>query len=93
LPKSLVRVQVFIIILPSFFTQPIIKPQYVDSIPKVARGTVIGLITAKSEKNIAEDIIANLDLKEVLNRQIEDLSGGELQRFAIAISCIQNADM
>ena len=64
-----------------------------DSIPKVARGTVTGLITAKSEKNNAEEIITNLDLKEVLNRQIEELSGGELQRFAIAISCIQNADM
>ncbi|CAG8490130.1 9236_t:CDS:2 [Paraglomus brasilianum] len=73
--------------------KPIIKPQYVDSIPKVARGTVTGLITAKSEKNNAEEIITNLDLKEVLNRQIEELSGGELQRFAIAISCIQNADI
>ncbi|CAG8617878.1 6326_t:CDS:2, partial [Paraglomus occultum] len=73
--------------------KPIIKPQYVDSIPKVARGTVTGLITAKSEKNNADEIIANLDLNEVLNRQIEELSGGELQRFAIAISCIQNADI
>lgn len=29
----------------------------------------------------------------VKNTSVEDLSGGELQRFAIAIVCIQKADM
>jgi ABC-type phosphate/phosphonate transport system ATPase subunit len=33
------------------------------------------------------------DLTDVLGRDIGDLSGGELQRFAIAMSCIQKADM
>lgn len=33
------------------------------------------------------------DLLKVRDRNIEDLSGGELQRFAIAMVCIQNADM
>ena len=33
------------------------------------------------------------DLMNVLTRNVEDLSGGELQRFAIAVVCIQNADM
>lgn len=34
-----------------------------------------------------------LDLHGVKHRNVEDLSGGELQRFAIAIVCIQKADM
>ena len=34
-----------------------------------------------------------VDLLELLDRNIGDLSGGELQRFAIAIVCIQNADV
>jgi ATP-binding cassette, sub-family E, member 1 len=34
-----------------------------------------------------------LDLHGVKNRNVEDLSGGELQRFAIAMVCIQKADM
>ncbi|KAK2193101.1 hypothetical protein NP493_17g06014 [Ridgeia piscesae] len=34
-----------------------------------------------------------LDLMGVRNRNIEDLSGGELQRFAIAMVCIQKADI
>jgi len=33
------------------------------------------------------------DLHGIKNRNIEDLSGGELQRFAIAIVCIQRADV
>ena len=33
------------------------------------------------------------DLLVVRDRKIEDLSGGELQRFACAIVCIQRADM
>lgn len=33
------------------------------------------------------------DLRDVLGRDVGDLSGGELQRFAIAMSCIQKADM
>jgi len=34
-----------------------------------------------------------LDLHGIKSRNIEDLSGGELQRFAIAIVCIQRADV
>ncbi len=33
------------------------------------------------------------DLMQVKDRNVEDLSGGELQRFAIAMVCIQKADM
>jgi len=33
------------------------------------------------------------DLHGIKNRNIEDLSGGELQRFAIAVVCIQRADV
>ena len=33
------------------------------------------------------------DLAAVRDRNIEDLSGGELQRFACAVVCIQRADM
>lgn len=33
------------------------------------------------------------DLRNVIDRNIVDLSGGELQRFACAIVCIQEADV
>lgn len=33
------------------------------------------------------------DLMTVLDRNVDELSGGELQRFACAVVCIQKADM
>lgn len=33
------------------------------------------------------------DLTHLRDRNVEDLSGGELQRFACAVVCIQKADM
>ncbi|CAG8510318.1 6923_t:CDS:2 [Funneliformis caledonium] len=71
----------------------IIKPQYVDHIPKAVKGTVTDLIDAKLERDNKKDMISALDLQDVLNRQVVDLSGGELQRFAIAVVCIQKADI
>lgn len=50
-------------------------------------------MTAKNEKKNKEKICKDLDLELVMDRSIADLSGGELQRFAIGMVCIQEADM
>jgi ATP-binding cassette subfamily E protein 1 len=71
----------------------IIKPQYVDHIPKAVKGLVLDILTAKDERKVKEKLIENLDLSPVLNRNVLDLSGGELQRFAIAVVCVQEADI
>eukprot|EP00658_Telonema_sp_P-2_P004948 TRINITY_DN1184_c0_g1_i1.p1 TRINITY_DN1184_c0_g1~~TRINITY_DN1184_c0_g1_i1.p1 ORF type:complete len:300 (-),score=100.31 TRINITY_DN1184_c0_g1_i1:20-919(-) len=63
----------------------IIKPQYVDQIPKAVKGTVLELLTKKDTRNVKDYIIEELELENVLDRNIEDLSGGELQRFAIGV--------
>ncbi|KAJ1941041.1 Fe-S cluster-binding ribosome biosynthesis protein, partial [Linderina macrospora] len=71
----------------------ITKPQWVDAMPRSVKGVVGELIGAKSEMGNSEFLIDQLDLKDVLTRQVAQLSGGELQRFAIAATCIQNADV
>ncbi|XP_075227958.1 ATP-binding cassette sub-family E member 1 pix [Lycorma delicatula] len=71
----------------------LIKPQYVDQIPKAIRGTVQQLIDKKNERDNQRVICDLLDLEKILNRSIEDLSGGELQRFACAMVCIQDGDI
>lgn len=71
----------------------IIKPQYVDQIPKAVKGAVKDLLNKKNDLGNMEEILTALDLRAVLGRNIEDLSGGELQRFAIAMVCIQNANI
>lgn len=40
-----------------------------------------------------EQLCVDLELNQVLGRNVGDLSGGELQRFAIAVVAIQSAEI
>ena len=71
----------------------LIKPQYVDQIPKSIKGTVGPLVRSKDERGLAEKFLRELQLEHVQTRDIEALSGGELQRFAIACVAVQSADV
>jgi len=71
----------------------VMKPQYVDHIPRAAKGTVQAILSQKDEREVQQQMIDELDMVNFLDREIGDLSGGELQRFAIAIVCIRDADM
>jgi len=71
----------------------IIKPQYVDQIPKAVKGNVSKIMEQKDERSIKDEIYDQLDLNTVLDRSVEALSGGELQRFAIGVVCVQEADI
>jgi len=55
--------------------------------------TVSQMLDSKLELDNKEKICNELELNHVLDREITHLSGGELQRFAIAMSCIQKADV
>jgi len=71
-----------------------IKLQYVDQIPKTVKGTVGSILTAKNDRGDAlKELIEELQLTAVLERSVEDLSGGELQRFAICVVSIQDMDI
>jgi len=71
----------------------IIKVQYVDLIPRAVKGKVEEIIDKKDELSAKEAAMATLDLQAVAQRNIADLSGGELQRFAIAVVLVQKADV
>ena len=75
----------------------IIKPQYVDNIPRAIRGPknhVNELLNSKLDRKDAfDDILDTLELRGIMKREVAQLSGGELQRFAIGLTCVQNADV
>jgi len=71
----------------------IIKPQYVDHIPKAVKGTVREIMTQKCQRDNQEQVRKALDLGRVVDRPVHLLSGGELQRFAIGVCMVQNADV
>lgn len=76
----------------------IIKPQFVEQIPRAYRNAaskkVEDLLRQKSEMDNLEQICELLEITPAIrSRNIDELSGGELQRFAIAMICIQKADI
>lgn len=74
-------------------SQAIIKPQYVDHIPKAVKGNVGEVLAQKDEREMRFELAKDLDLNQVLDRDVGDLSGGELQRFAIAVVATQHAEI
>ena len=68
------------------------KPQMVDQLPKVVKGNVKTLLTNVDERNQFDYIVENLDLESVLERDMKNLSGGELQKVAIAATVLREGD-
>ena len=69
------------------------KPQYVDLLPKVVKGKVREILEGIDEKNMLDEISVKLDLEKSLNRDIKEISGGELQSVAIAAALLREADV
>ena len=70
----------------------ILKPQMVDQLPKVVKGKVKNLLENVNERNKLEYVCQKLQLENVLEREMENLSGGELQRVAIAATVLREGD-
>ena len=69
------------------------KPQEVDLIPKHSTGKVIDLLKKVDEKSMIAEISKKLDIENILQRDIKDISGGELQRVAIAACILKKANL
>ncbi|MEM3126638.1 MAG: ribosome biogenesis/translation initiation ATPase RLI [Candidatus Woesearchaeota archaeon] len=69
------------------------KPQQVDLIPKHFSGKVKDLLKKSDEKNEFEKIVELLGLKEILDRDLNQISGGELQRVAIGATVLKKANL
>lgn len=68
------------------------KPQYVDRIPKSYSGMVSGLLEKTDERGALSDLTSRLGISKLMEREISSLSGGELQRVAIAATAARDAD-
>ncbi len=68
------------------------KPQMVDLLPKFVKGNVQKLMESVNERGAMDEIMESLELKPILSRDVSKLSGGELQRVAIAAAALREAD-
>ncbi len=69
------------------------KPQQVDLIPKSQKGKVSDLLKKVDEKGELDKIAEILDITKILDHNIRDISGGELQRVAIAATVLKKANL
>jgi ATP-binding cassette subfamily E protein 1 len=68
------------------------KPQYVDQIPKQFDGTTSDLLAATDERGVLDDLVTRLGIRPVVDQPIDTLSGGELQRVALAATLARDRD-
>lgn len=69
-----------------------IKPQLVYMIPKAFKGTPKELLKKYDERKVSDKLVAQLGLQNILDRDIATLSGGELQRLAVAVAAAKDAE-
>jgi len=70
-----------------------IKPQYVDRLNRLYTGRVRDLLSKIDRGGRMEELSAELGLGSFLDRDIAQLSGGELQRVAIAATMLKEAEV
>ena len=70
-----------------------LKPQYVDHIPKAFKGNVGKLLSSVNERGLYDEMVDKLGLGHILERNLDQLSGGELQRVAICATLLKDADV
>lgn len=72
---------------------PVVKPQYVDKIPRAVSGTARELLDRADHNGDLDEVAARLEIDRVLDRDVGDLSGGELQRVAIGAAMLRDGDI
>jgi ATP-binding cassette subfamily E protein 1 len=68
------------------------KPQYVDKIPDTFSGNTRQLVEGVDERGVADELVERLNIGPVIDQDIDTLSGGELQRVALAATLVRDAD-
>lgn len=69
-----------------------IKPQQVYNLAKAFDGTAKELLEKYDERNKMNELIQDLGLQNSLETKLTELSGGELQRIAVAVAASREAD-
>ncbi len=71
----------------------VLKPQNINLIPKHVAGKVYDLLKKNDVNDRIDKIVKDLNLNEILDRNLSVLSGGEVQRVAIAAAYLKDVDV
>ena len=70
-----------------------VKPQNVDRLPQRVHGKVGDLLRKVDERDLCDQLTRDLGIDHLMEREIGQLSGGELQRMALAATLLRDADV
>jgi len=70
-----------------------VKPQYVDKLPAVHKGSVSDLLEKVDSGKRLDEVAERVGISDVLSRSLGKLSGGELQKVAIAATLMKDVDV
>jgi len=69
-----------------------IKPQQVQNIARVFDGSAKEMLSKYDDRDVSSQMIQELGLEYALEQNVSELSGGELQRLAVAVAASREAD-
>ena len=69
-----------------------IKPQQVHNVVNVFNGSGKELLAKYDERGVSGELIKKLGLENSIEQNLSELSGGELQRLAVAVAASKEAD-
>jgi ATP-binding cassette subfamily E protein 1 len=70
-----------------------LKPQAVYKLAEVWKKDVSSLLKKMDETGMINEVVESLNLLEALDKKATQLSGGELQRVAVAASALKDAEL
>jgi ATP-binding cassette subfamily E protein 1 len=70
-----------------------LKPQAVYKLPEAWKKEAGLLLRQMDERKRMDEVVETLNLGETLKKRVPDLSGGELQRVAVAAAALKDADL
>ena len=69
-----------------------IKPQQVYNVSQMFDGTGKELIDRYDQRGVGSSLVKELGLENAIEHHVKELSGGELQRLAVATAAVREAD-
>ncbi len=71
----------------------VLKSQFVDQIPKVAKGTIGDFMKKGDVNGNLDEIVTKLSMEASLDKDVKSCSGGELQKLALGLTLLKDADI
>ena len=69
------------------------KPQYVDYLSRAVEGSVGELLEKVDERGALREVLVQLELETAMEKNVTEISGGELQRIAIGAALLREGDI